>query len=132
MTDSPWHGFSLADPKGQKVSLHIGPFPGRKNIALYLESDTGITALASFRGEKEAHAALDWLDRLVDRVNSPYLVGSLQAAIFHMDELADAWQRGALSEHDGKGGTRSNRNMDCLRQARNAIIKGAEVYHSAV
>jgi hypothetical protein len=29
----------------------------------------------------------------------------------HIDELEEAWRRGAISEHDGKGGTRSNRNV---------------------
>lgn len=32
----------------------------------------------------------------------------------HLTELACAWRRGALSEHDGKGGTRSNRNHDLI------------------
>ncbi len=37
-----------------------------------------------------------------------------KAALQHVGELAEAWQRGALSEHDGKGGIRSNRNQDLL------------------
>lgn len=43
------------------------------------------------------------------------LLGVLEAAEAHLTELADAWERGALSEHDGKGGTRSNRNREVLR-----------------
>ncbi len=34
--------------------------------------------------------------------------------IDHLTELADAWQRGCITEHDGKGGTRSNRNAELL------------------
>ncbi len=36
---------------------------------------------------------------------------ALEAAQSHVLELEDAWARGVLSEHDGKGGTRSNRNI---------------------
>lgn len=39
----------------------------------------------------------------------------------HLEELADAWQRGCISEHDGKGGTRSNRNMDLLVGVQRAL-----------
>lgn len=34
------------------------------------------------------------------------------AAKNHIAELEEAWRTGALSERDGKGGTRSNRNLD--------------------
>lgn len=30
----------------------------------------------------------------------------------HLSELREAWQRGCISEHDGHGGRRSNRNVD--------------------
>ena len=36
----------------------------------------------------------------------------LEALREHIEELEDAWMRGAIVEHDGKGGTRSNRNAD--------------------
>ena len=49
----------------------------------------------------------------------------LRAALYHaeehMYELAEAWQRGALSEHDGLGGTRSNRNIEVLVEAREVL-----------
>lgn len=32
----------------------------------------------------------------------------------HMQELRDAWERGVFDEHDGRGGTRSNRNVEVL------------------
>jgi len=44
----------------------------------------------------------------------------------HLDELRDAFARGALSSSDGKNGTRSNRNMDVLVevwQARRELAK---------
>ena len=34
----------------------------------------------------------------------------LEACWEHIIELEDAWMRGAITEHDDKGGTRSNRN----------------------
>lgn len=37
---------------------------------------------------------------------------ALQLAKEHTAELREAWQRGCISEHDGLGGTRSNRNWD--------------------
>lgn len=36
----------------------------------------------------------------------------LRAAWEHVNELREAWRTGALSEHDGQGGTRSNRNAE--------------------
>jgi len=49
------------------------------------------------------------------------MVAAMQAMIDHCEELREAWQRGALSEHDALGGTRSNRNVDVLVQAREAM-----------
>jgi hypothetical protein len=34
-----------------------------------------------------------------------------QAALNHILELEEAWRRGAIHEHDGRGGERSNRNV---------------------
>ena len=48
---------------------------------------------------------------------------ALRSCAAHIEELRDAWQRGAISEHDGMGGTRSNRNTDTLLQAR-AVLAG--------
>ena len=39
------------------------------------------------------------------------LRGALRETVEHIEELEDAWRRGALSEHDGQGGTRSSRNL---------------------
>lgn len=40
----------------------------------------------------------------------PRLVEMLKRCDEHLLELEDAWLRGVMDEHDGKGGTRSNRN----------------------
>ena len=50
------------------------------------------------------------------------LVAALKDCVAHIQELKEAWERGAISEHDGKGGTRSNRNWDNLVKAR-AVLK---------
>ena len=39
----------------------------------------------------------------------------------HLEELADAWQRGTIQECDGRGGTRSNRNADVAGDVRAAL-----------
>lgn len=49
------------------------------------------------------------------------LILTAQSALDHCEELAEAWQRGALSEHDGKGGTRSNRNTDVANRLRKSL-----------
>ena len=48
------------------------------------------------------------------------LLEALKLAETHLDELADAWQRGALHGYDGQDGIRSNRNMDILIAIRKA------------
>lgn len=47
----------------------------------------------------------------------------LKAAHAHVQELRDARERGAISEHDGLGGTRSNRNVDVEVQLRALLAK---------
>lgn len=47
-----------------------------------------------------------------------------RAAYAHVIELQDAWIRGVLSEHDGLGGTRSNRNDDVLHLITHALGEG--------
>lgn len=59
MTD--WHGWQKGD-----VSLHVGPLPGRKSVALYLHAGTVVTALAYFRDEGAAATCLRWLDGDLD------------------------------------------------------------------
>lgn len=46
---------------------------------------------------------------------------TLRKACEHLGELAEAWERGIITEHDGKGGTRSNRNHAVLLLIRQAM-----------
>lgn len=55
-----WHGLSVS---GTKLgAMHVGPYPGRKAIALYHVSAHESRVLAYFRDEDSARVALDWLD----------------------------------------------------------------------
>lgn len=49
------------------------------------------------------------------------LILAAQSALDHCEELADAWTTGAIGEHDGEGGTRSNRNHDVAIRLRKAL-----------
>ena len=46
---------------------------------------------------------------------------TVEAALRHIQELRDAWERGAIHEIDGLGGTRSNRNVEIEVQLRKAL-----------
>ena len=37
----------------------------------------------------------------------------IEHVLAHLTELRQAWETGAIRECDGKGGTRSNRNVEC-------------------
>ena len=55
------------------------------------------------------------------------LVAALTFALAHVEELRDAWSRGAISEHDSfTGGTRSNRNVDVEVRIRAALAKAGQ------
>jgi hypothetical protein len=49
------------------------------------------------------------------------LAAAAKEAVLHIDELGIAWRRGVLSEHDGQGGIRSNRNWDVEKSLHNAL-----------
>lgn len=49
------------------------------------------------------------------------LIKASVAALEHLDELRDAWSRGVISEHDGLGGRRSNRNAEVESNLRRAL-----------
>ena len=54
------------------------------------------------------------------------VVEAVAPVLEHLQELRDAWERGALSSRDGKNGLRSNRNADvevALRAALEAFCK---------
>lgn len=52
---------------------------------------------------------------------APDLLKALHQAVDHLEELREAWQRGAIHETDFHGGTRSNRNWDVLANVCRAI-----------
>ena len=49
------------------------------------------------------------------------LVEAAESALSHTTELRDAWMRGSINECDGRGGTRSNRNVDVEVALRKAL-----------
>lgn len=51
----------------------------------------------------------EWLRNAAPEIIA--LVEAARAAKAHIQELRDAWQRGAIDELDTLGGTRSNRNV---------------------
>ena len=64
-----WHGYSIG-----KLSLYVGPLPGRKKIALYSVEAGTLTILAFFQTEEAASVALRALGDLLDARNyyEPY------------------------------------------------------------
>lgn len=72
------------------------------------------TGLADVRSDNQRPAGDDLRDAAV-------------FALDHIRELREAWRTGALSERDGLGGIRSNRNVEAevkLRNALAAMIEG--------
>lgn len=49
------------------------------------------------------------------------LLAAVARALDHVEELEEAWLTGAISERDGLGGARSNRNSDIRVQLQVAI-----------
>jgi hypothetical protein len=58
----------------------------------------------------------------------PELRTFLRDLNFHLEELADSWERGVLSSHDGNNGPRSNRNAELLTRvvAQRALLEKAQ------
>jgi hypothetical protein len=57
---------------------------------------------------------------------APDLLAACKLGLSHVTELREAWRTGALGEHDGQGGTRSNRNVEVESAFRAAIAKAQE------
>lgn len=55
------------------------------------------------------------------RVDNARLRETAKLALAHVRDLEDAWRSGALNERDGKGGTRSNRNLEVRRSLEIAL-----------
>jgi hypothetical protein len=65
MSDTIWHGFRKA---AGGPALHIGPIPGRKQIALTIVENNRTTAEAYFSSEYGALETLHLLDSLLNPV----------------------------------------------------------------
>jgi hypothetical protein len=76
------------------------------------------------RVQWEAHVAA--AQPLVAATEGPEGANVLKDAEAHLSELAEAWDCGALSEHDGLGGTRSNRNASLLVRLRAALAESQQ------
>ncbi|MDP9143663.1 MAG: hypothetical protein M3N43_03040 [Actinomycetota bacterium] len=67
--DVEWGGFTIAGDV-DRGSLHIGPVPGRKQVALYLNKPTSFSVLAYFKDEAGAQEALAWMDAMTAKANA--------------------------------------------------------------
>lgn len=74
---SEWHGWVLTETVrepaifGRKEdrkhrALHIGPLPGRKQIAIYLVDGCTGTPAGYFRDEESARLVMGFIDGIVD------------------------------------------------------------------
>ncbi len=75
-------------------------------------------------------AYLEQAQAALDACHAEEMIEALKASHAHVQELRGAWQRGAISEHDGQGGTRSNRNVDVEVQLRGLLAKLGEAGHA--
>lgn len=122
-TPRPW--MYRKNPGSQKDDwpFHIDQqgTPGRTDWGILIAACWGHTTESS-----EANARL-----IVSAVNAQStfagVVEAAREAWAHLDELRSAWMSGAISDHDGKGGQRSNRNVDVEVKLRYAL----EAYEAA-
>lgn len=54
---------------------------------------------------------------------APDLLAACELVADHLTELADAWERGVLTQRPAKGGPRPNRNREALRSLLAAVAK---------
>jgi len=84
---------------------------------LYAE---GLVDLASIDIPWLCELALAYRERMQE------LVLIAEPILEHLEELEEAWRRGALHESDTPGGTRSNRNVTLARQLRQVLANRPE------
>jgi hypothetical protein len=70
---------------------------------------------------------MDSLKEQALRAQVDTLRKALEKSLAHVLELEDAWQRGCISEHDGKGGLRSNRNVEVRVTIRAALAANPQL-----
>lgn len=90
-------------------------------LAITVLDDPTTETLAAFQDAVKAPLETQIRER-DERIRK--LEEAARAAYAHVIELQDAWIRGVLSEHDGLGGTRSNRNDDVLHLITHALGEG--------
>lgn len=83
-------------------------------MTLITEDDLHAARARGYLLGKKATEELSGLEIEPIRAVNAKLVEALEVALTHCNELRAAWERGALSEHDTQGGTRSNRNVDAI------------------
>jgi len=103
---------------------------GRGNEADVSETKQGWREGPWFEREEDANrAAVNAMAGVRLASDAPGTVRALivaaQQSLEHLRELEEAWRRGVISEHDGKGGLRSNTNAwraNALRDALAAFV----------
>ena len=102
------HSFGTRQHRGQDV-LPVGvatpalpPGFGEDDVSLHLKA-----AESLFASEAE------W--------ENARLRAALELCKAHLQELEEAWRKGVISECDGQGGTRSNRNVEACRAVERAL-----------
>jgi len=61
---SKWHGYGRGD-----ITLNVGPFPGRKQIAIYAMRGACVVGVAYFPREEWAVKVLSVIDELMGNVD---------------------------------------------------------------
>ena len=64
--ETDWHGWSVG-----RDSLHVGPLPHRKRVALYVLHGSVLRPLAYFRCEADAIDAMEMIDLLTSKGVEP-------------------------------------------------------------
>lgn len=77
-TKTKFHGYKT-NPRGERedcVALHIGTYPRRKSLCLYLSEQNKfmaqMTPLAYFRNEEDAKACQRVLDLMILKIETPH------------------------------------------------------------
>jgi len=101
-------------------------------VALFNERDNGIVEAIITDSDRDPDNGIADVyaadnDELIANTHliaaAPDLYAVCKAALEHVIELEDAWQRGSLHDYDGQGGTRSNRNIDVRNALQTALAK---------
>lgn len=108
-----------------------------KSTVLLCHPDDDGCPVCEFLGGSKTEAHMLEVIRVLDRtladeerfswqmtslaIHTRELIQSSKATLEHLQELREAWMSGAITERDGKGGTRSNRNVEVEERLRTAL-----------